>query len=213
MTVLLDINVHVHYGFLWFTAVDNAVPAGNPRAGQANGLCGAAIPGTLGMVTGLHTGSVPVRIEALDVAPVLDDTWEEIVEVSFHAPDRSYLLAAFEEFHDVSLPYAGDLRARWSARGMDAAREADARLQDEPPPHAYLLQLWPAAPAPGAVLRQTSAAAAYWHGVARDSAPPPSQEELAQPQRRREAVSSMSSRSARRQHVSTRGEEGSRPSG
>jgi hypothetical protein len=180
MTVLLDITVHVHYGFLWFTAVDNPFPQGDPRAGQANGLCAAAIPGTLHMVTGLHTGSVPVRIEAFDVAPVLDDTWEEIVEGSFHAVDRSYQLAAFEEFHDVALPYAGDLRARWSARGMDAARDADTRLEDEPPLDAYLLQLWPAALAPGAVLRQTSAAAAYWHGVARDSAPPPSPEELAQ---------------------------------
>lgn len=180
MTVLLDTDVHVHYGFLWLTAAEAPLPEGDPRAGQENGLCGAAVPGALGMVTGLHTGSVPVRVEVLDVEPPLDEAWEDVVEVSFFASDRSCLLSAFEEFHELLLPQAGDLRARWSARGMDAAREADTRLEDEPALDAYLLQLWPAAPAPGAVLRQTSSAAAYWHGVARSSAPPPSPEQVAQ---------------------------------
>lgn len=177
VTVLLDADVHVHYGFLWLTAAEDPLPEGDPRAGQENGLCGAAVPGALGMVTGLHTGTVPVRVEALDAPPPLDEAWEDVVEVSFRAPDRSCLLSAFEDFHQVLLPQTGDLRARWSARGMDAARDADTRLEDEPPLDAYLLQLWPAAPAPGAVLRQTSAAAAYWHGVARSSARPPDQEQ------------------------------------
>lgn len=179
MTVLLDIDVHVHYGFLCLTAPDAGVPEGNPRAGQTNGLCGAAVPGALAMVTGLHTGAVPVRVEALEVAPPLDDSWEDVVEVSFHAPDRSLMLSAFEEAHQLTLPLAGDLRARWSARGMEAAREADTRLDDEPALEAYLLQLWPAAPAPDTVLRESSTVAAYWHGVARSSGPPPSPEDVA----------------------------------
>lgn len=180
MTVLLDTDVHVHYGFLWLTAADHPLPEGDSRAGQDNGLCGAALPGALGMVTGLHTGSVPVRVEALDVAPQLDDAYEEVVEASFFAPDRTCLLSAFEDAHELLLPQAGELRARWSARGMEAANEADTRLEGEPALDAYLLQLWPAAPAPGAVLRQTSAIAAYWHGVARSSAPPPSPDQVAQ---------------------------------
>ena len=180
MTVLLDTDVHVHYGFLWLTAAEDPLPEGDPRAGQENGLCGAAVPGALGMVTGLHTGAVPVRVEALDAAPPIDEEWEDVVEVSFRAPDRACMLSAFEEFHELLLPDAGDLRARWSARGMDAARDADTRSADEPPLDAYLLQLWPAEPAPGVVLRQTSAAAAYWHGVARRSAPPPSPDVVAQ---------------------------------
>ncbi|MDQ3433078.1 MAG: hypothetical protein M3481_00070 [Actinomycetota bacterium] len=180
MTVLLDTDVHVHYRFLWLTAADSPrPPEGDPRSGQDNGLCGAAVPGALGMVTGLHTGLVPVRVEALGAAPPLDNTWEDVVEVSFHAPDRSLVLSAFDDAHELLLPQAGELRARWSARGMDAACEADTRLEDEPALDAYLLQLWPAALAPDIVLRQTSAVAAYWHGVARSSAPPPSQEEMA----------------------------------
>ena len=180
MTVLLDTDVHVHYRFLWLATADDPLPEGDPRAGQSNGLCGAAAPGALGMVTGLHTGPVPLRVEALEAAPDLDDVWEDVVEVSFFAPTPSYMLSAFEEFHELLLPQAGHLRARWSARGMDAAREADTRMDDEPALDAYLLQLWPAAPAPGVILRQTSAAAAYWHGVARSSTPPPSPEQLAQ---------------------------------
>ena len=34
-------------------------------------------------------------------------------------------------------------------------------------PDRYLLQLWPAEPAPDAVVREGSEIAAYWHGVAR----------------------------------------------
>ncbi|MCU1692427.1 MAG: hypothetical protein JWM64_1518 [Frankiales bacterium] len=208
MTVLLDTDVHVHYGFLWLTAADDALPDGDPRAGQSNGLCGAAVPGALGMVTGLHTGSVPVRVMALDDAPPVDDAWEEVVEVSFQVRGREYLLSAFEEFHDVLLPWTGDVRARWCARGMQAARDADTRLEDEPALDAYLLQLWPAAPAPGAVLRQTSAVAAYWHDVARNSAPPPTAEQVAEQaaeqqrrhereERRREAAELLASWGAR----------------
>jgi hypothetical protein len=180
MTVLFDDDVHVHYRFLWLAAAADPLPDGDPHAGQNNGLCGAAVPGALGMVTGLHTGSVPVRVEALDAQPPLDEVWEDVVEVSFFAADREYILSAFGDFHELLLPQAGDLRARWSARGMDAAREADTRVEDEPAIDAYLLQLWPSPPAPGFVRRQTSAAAGYWHGVARSSAPPPGPEQRAQ---------------------------------
>lgn len=190
MAVLLDTDVEVHYGFLWLSAAGGPSPEDDPRAGQDNGLCGAGAPGALGMTTGLHTGAVPVRVEAFDAAPPVDDVWEEVVEVSYAAPDRACVLSAFDEGHELLLPQAGDLRARWCARGMDAAREADTRSVDDPPLDAYLLQLWPAAPAPGAVLRQTSAAAAYWHDVARRTPPPPSPErreqQAAEEQDRRE---------------------------
>lgn len=130
----------------------------------------------VGPTAALPACAVPAQ--AADPPP--DNTWEDVAEVSFHAPDRSLVPSAFDDAHELLLPQAGDLRARWSARGMDAACEADTRLKDEPALDAYLLQLWPAALAPDVVLRQTSAVAAYWHGVARSSAPPPSQEEVAQ---------------------------------
>lgn len=35
-------------------------------SGQVNGLCGAAVPGSLLIVTGLHTGDVPMTAEVHD---------------------------------------------------------------------------------------------------------------------------------------------------
>ena len=46
-------------------------------------------------------------------------------------------------------------------------------MDDDPALDRYLMQLWPAPPAHDAVLRQTSAIAGYWHGVALDTPPPP----------------------------------------
>jgi hypothetical protein len=47
-----------------------------------------------------------------------------------------------------------DYRVRYSATGMDRARGRYTLL--EPPVDRYLLQLWPAPPAPDAVIRETS---------------------------------------------------------
>lgn len=72
-----------------------------------------------------------------------------------------------ESAEPLPLPAGGPYRVRYCARGMDAARDLDTRLDDDPAPDAYLLQLWPAPPAPDAVLRVTAAAAAYRHDHAR----------------------------------------------
>ncbi|SEF35067.1 hypothetical protein SAMN05421837_107715 [Amycolatopsis pretoriensis] len=54
---------------------------------------------------------------------------------------------------------------------MDTGREQDTRLDGEAERDSYVLQFWPAPPAPDAVVRQHSAAAAYWHGFARKLPP------------------------------------------
>ena len=51
-------------------------------AGQRNGLCGAAVPGRLWLITGMHTGTVPFTVEVHDSAPPVEDGWEEVVEAS-----------------------------------------------------------------------------------------------------------------------------------
>ena len=58
-------------------------------------------------------------------------------------------------------------RVRYSATGMDRARRRDTLLAGEPLLDRYLLQLWPAPPAPDSVIRETSRCAAYWHAHAR----------------------------------------------
>jgi len=63
------------------------------RAGQRNGLCGAAVPGFLFCTTGLHTGRVGLTVEVHEDAPPVAECWEEVVEVSFRpAPPAPELI-------------------------------------------------------------------------------------------------------------------------
>jgi hypothetical protein len=178
VTVLFDDDVPVHYGFIFLSAEDGWPELMDTRRGQQNGLCGAAVPGVLSLITGLHTGRVRLGVEWLDAEPALDPQWEDVVEVSFTPARQDLTLFSFEHSFDVRLPTIGDLRARYCARGMDAARQQDTaptRVAAE----RYLLQLWPGAPGPDSVLRQTSGHAAYWHGETRALRPPPTAEERA----------------------------------
>jgi hypothetical protein len=152
---------------MFLTSVDDVPDLTDTRRSQRNGLCGAAVPGTLSMVTGLHTGAVTVVVEWQNSEPDVAAGWEDIVEVSFQPLDRDVMLSSFEDTFEVELPALEPLRVRFSATGMDAGRLMDTTEDDEIAPDTYLLQLWPAAPRPDAVIRQGSAAAQYWHEHAR----------------------------------------------
>ncbi|HYY10480.1 MAG TPA: hypothetical protein VE781_06045 [Kineosporiaceae bacterium] len=166
MDVLFDGEIHVHYGFMFLQPAEVFGPdLRDSRRGQANGLAGARIPGVLSFVTGLHTGDVPVRVEWHDTEPELGDDWEDVVEVPFTPADDEYDLRAFDAAAELGELPAGPHRARWLATGMDAANEVDVRMDGEPALDRYLLQLWPAPPAPDAVLRRGSEQAEYWHSV------------------------------------------------
>lgn len=174
MSIILSRDLDVHYGFVDLTPADRQVEdLLTARGGQVNGLCGARFPGVLAMITGLHTGSVPFEVAVFDAEPAVPDEWEDVVEVSFAAPDRDYLLSTFDDGADLVLPAATSYRARYCASGMDEADQAGVRTSDEPVVDRYLLQLWPAPMREDVVLRQTSQVAAYWHEVARTTAPPP----------------------------------------
>ena len=183
MQVLFTGGLHVHYGQVYVESGVASPQADLPGAfaGQVNGLCGAATPGWLFMITGLHTGHVGFTVELHDTVPPIDDSWEEIVEVSFQATGEPVLLVQWAG--EASWPLeieAVDLRTRYCASGMDQARQADTVLAGEPELDRYLLQFWPAPPAPDQVLKQTSAQAAYWHRYAQELPPPPSAEEKTQ---------------------------------
>ena len=133
-------------------------------AGQANGLCGVAVPGMIMFTTGLHSGPVAFSVDVLDAAPPLDDAWEEIVEASFIKEGADELtLCDFDGPNAYPVPLKpGTYRVRFCARGMDAGAKADT-LVDEEPVDFYSLAFWSAAEAPDVVLKQTSERAAYWH--------------------------------------------------
>ncbi|WP_228454408.1 hypothetical protein [Streptomyces alkaliphilus] len=179
-------EVHVHYGQIY---VESDPDHGSPGfseafAGQSGGLCGAAVPGALHLVTGLHTGRVGFVVEVHEEAPPLDPAWEDVVEVSFRpASDRTCLVQwAGEAVWDLDLPRT-DHRVRYCARGMDEGRRVDTRTSGEPEADSYLLQFWPAPPRPDHVVRRTSRTAAYWHRCARRHPPPPGPEQRAEARR------------------------------
>ncbi|MFE2042388.1 hypothetical protein ACFXAZ_15960 [Streptomyces sp. NPDC059477] len=182
----VDGQVHVHYSQIYVESDPDSLGPGLAEAfaGQSAGLCGAAVSGALWLSTGLHTGSVGFTVEVHEQAPPLDTEWEDVVEVSFRPVSaRSALVQwAGEASWELGLEET-DYRVRYCARGMDEARRGDTRLEGEPPLDCYLLQLWPAPPAPDRVLRQTSRAAAHWHGYARRQPPAPTPAERAEAER------------------------------
>jgi hypothetical protein len=157
-------QLQVHYGQAYVeSANDQTLDLDDCFRGQTNGLCGAALPGTLFLLTGLHTGPVSFTLELLDAPPALDDSWEDIVEVSFLPTTPSVALTEWGGEHRCSIPLAPiTYRVRYCARNMDRGKEVDT-LVDEDPVDAYALFFWPADSAPDAMIRQTSGSAAYWH--------------------------------------------------
>ncbi|MGW3208131.1 hypothetical protein [Streptomyces sp. NPDC001135] len=179
-------EVHVHYGQLYVESDPDSHGPGLAEAfaGQSSGLCGAAIPGTLWLTTGLHTGDVGFTVEVHDHAPPLDPSWEDVVEVSFRPASDSTELVLWggEGSWDLGLDET-DYRVRYCAHGMDAAQHEETRLDGEPPLDRYLLQFWPAPPTPDTLVKQTSGMAAYWHDYARTLPPPPTPAERAEAER------------------------------
>jgi hypothetical protein len=173
MRLLFSGDWPVAYGQFYVTGDEG--PIGDMSAtfaGQTNGLCGARCAGELFFVTGLHSGTVPVAVEAHEGEPDLDGGWEDVVEVSFTAASFVQLSAwGGAAAHHLDLS-PGSYRVRYCACGMDAGRFADTRMDDDGDLDRYLVQFWPAPAAADRVLRQSSDTAAYWHGVAR-AVPPP----------------------------------------
>lgn len=113
MPVLFDDELHVHYGqFYVESRIDDFFEDLNEsRAGQTNGLCGAAVPGFLYLTTGLHTGNVRLTVEA-----------------SFRPADEQVLLVQWAGERTWPLALDGiDYRVRYCATGLDEGRRGDTR--------------------------------------------------------------------------------------
>jgi hypothetical protein len=159
-------SIHVHHGQAY-------VESGGPEPdidmdatfrGQTQGLCGARVPGSLFLITGLHTGQVGFRIETRDREPPIDESYEDIVEASFRPASRHAALVEWGAEATYPFPLEPrNYRVRYSARWMDAGREEDSLLGGEPVVDWYLLEFWPAPRSPDRIVTQASEIAAYWH--------------------------------------------------
>lgn len=186
MTRVFEGPVYVSYSQAYVQVSGAEMPGMEEMfAAQVNGLCGAAVAGSLFLTTGLHTGQVPFTVEVFDDAPPLDDHWQDVVEVSFETDQPEALLLGWGggSMDTIALGAPGSYRVRYCGHDMDAGRQQDARADGEPELDGYLLQFWPASPAADAVVRQGSEIAAYWHDYARTLPPPPTATERAAAQR------------------------------
>ncbi|MEU4192829.1 hypothetical protein AB0E69_13080 [Kribbella sp. NPDC026611] len=201
MRTLMTGPAWVAYGQIYVeSTLDDSSSLEDCFAGQQNGLCGAAVPGKLFLITGLHTGHVGFTVELYDEQPPLDDTWEEIVEASYHPLGNAALVtwASDGGFWELDLdPF--DYRLRYCAQGMDAGHQGAPPMDDQPLIDHYLLQLWPAPPAPDQVLKQTSAQAAYWHRSVREMPPQPSPAERAAAEQERQRLNALAQEAARKE--------------
>jgi hypothetical protein len=157
MPRIFDGHLNVHYGQAYVLSRDNrGADMDDSFQGQSNGLCGAALPGMLFLITGLHTGHVGLTVDVLNERPELDSTWDEIVEVSFSVGESPVALEDWDGETVTSIPLSsGNYRVRYCARNMDRGHEVDTILNEEEAVDFYSLTFWPEAASEDCVIKQT----------------------------------------------------------
>jgi hypothetical protein len=171
MTQIFDgqLRVQYHQAYVQTDGADLVEHLPDAFRGQINGLCGAAIPGNLVLITGLHTGWVNFTVDVLDTSPILDDTWEEIVEAFFMPAPGETLLLDWDGNTACTIPLlSAAYRVRYCARNMDVGREVDTLVKCEPV-DSYALLFWLAEQTSDSVIKQTSQEAANCHREAQTS--------------------------------------------
>ena len=168
MTRIFEGRLKVNYGQAYVESSEHrGVGLEESFCGQINGLCGAAYPGSLFLITGLHTGYVGFTLDVLDTPPSLDDVWEEIVEVSFKPKLRKIIMFNWDGEKVCDIPLLPKTyRVRYCARNMELGSEVDSIVEEEPVDF-YALMFWQGDLAPDVVVKQTSPVAAGWHNWAR----------------------------------------------
>jgi hypothetical protein len=130
--------------------------------GQVNGLAGAASGEGLYLNLARRSGGSPLQIVLSDTEPPLREDWEDVVEVSISVPDDAqpkWSTWAGEDNGPIPI-LPGSYRVRVNARGRDSGRDGEFA---DGPVDWYLIEVWPAPSVPDAILRTTTADAAYWH--------------------------------------------------
>lgn len=169
MTRVYDDTIVVDHNQAYVMAGGNWPDQEDPFAAQSNGLCGAAIKGTLWLMTASMDGPIRFVVDVLDHEPELDEGYGDIVEVSF---EPQVALASMTglmggpggcEFDLVEQNY----RVRYSGKNLDEALRAEEEVEgdDDSRLDEYLLQFWPAPRDSDRVIKQSSAWAQYRHDI------------------------------------------------
>lgn len=88
-----------------------------------NGLV-AVLPNGIAVRSGQESGSVSVTLSVVEEPAELNPVvWDEIVDVSWYAPNGGAAFAGSGETTQITPPWRGDYRVRVCARGRDEGRE------------------------------------------------------------------------------------------
>lgn len=110
---------------------------------SGNGLLAVVTDG-IALRSAQESGVVSVSLAVLREAPALDtETWDEVVEASWHAPAGGASFSGDGQTSQVTPPWPGDYRVRVSVRGRDEAAEH------------YQIAVWSAPAAETVVHKQT----------------------------------------------------------
>ncbi len=168
--VVFSGRMFTYYGQMYIVSGDYEAGLASHASfiGQTNGICGGAVPGGLYLRVGVHTGEVCITVEIHEHVPLVDDAWEEIVEVSCNFNSLPISLQSWAGESSLSLPLlAGSYRARLCANGFAQSETID--IFGDPSVESYCLILWPEKRRPDEVLKQTSDIAIFRNQQARKS--------------------------------------------
>ena len=157
----------VHAAYHQFHLTDPNAPALGHFGLPTNGIA-LALPGTVVIFTGIHTGPVALSVALYPVPPRTVDVdhtnWDEVVEISMRSLEGSVRVVggptsgAAMEFPVLTPDGAGDYRMRIHARGRDT--DVDGVAVE--PFECYLIQVWPQRFVPEKVFKSTDE---YGHGI------------------------------------------------
>ncbi|WP_396271203.1 hypothetical protein [Ideonella sp.] len=166
MRTVFNGTIFSHYGQAYIHLQDTCDWADGAFKGQRNGLLGTAVPTTLSLTFGLHTGDVALSVRIANSRPEVEEMWEEVVEAPFTMPESEILgLADWNGCIWEPIPLEpGTYRARFTALAFgqgEEAEELNTSLIER-----YEVTFWRAPLEGDEVIKVTRPAALYWHNVA-----------------------------------------------
>ena len=183
MKTLYSGNLGIYYGQFYFDIADEDEDEDEEKEDEEyidldlafknheNGICGSAQAGKLFFVVGIQDGTISIAVELHQSKPPVDDSFDEIVEVSFQRGNTPVSLCEWgnEGTHKLDLP-PGSYRVRYYIDGMDKDYENDEDGDAPIPDQRHLIQIWSCVPEQDKIIKHTSETAAYWHhhGSAKD---------------------------------------------
>ena len=165
-------TLRINYGQYYINPIDGEWDCDIEKAfeGQVNGMCGASNADSILLLTGIEVGTISIEFNLHDSLPKLDDTYEDVVEVSFTRGERPICLSDWDNVgvNRLDIP-SGSYRLRYSADGLDNdykdSIENEKFWKSPVPGQRHLIEIWRSAMEPDSIRRQNSKTAEHLHAA------------------------------------------------